>query len=371
MAATRNTSESMNRRAAGNDDLYGILGLAKGASVEEIKKAYRKLARKYHPDVNPGNRSAEERFKEISRAHDVLADDAKRALYDEFGAESLHAGFDPERAREYRRWQESAARMGASGTGFGDGGGVDGARNMGGAGFGRFADFEDRFGGIFSRGAVREAPTRGVDAEVPVTIELMEAIRGTSRTISVKRPEVCPVCHGSGIEPGASAGKPAACRRCGGSGAIEQTSRLNVKVPAGVETGSRVRVAGKGGAGIDGGPAGDLYIVVEVRPHPVLERQGRDLTMEVPITVGEAVLGGTITVPTPDGNVSLKIPPGTQSGRRFRLRGKGVPALHGGGRGDLYVRAMVHVPERSDSAKNAAKALDADYAENPRRGLRL
>jgi len=370
--ATRNSTDSVDRGAAGkDDDLYGILGLSKGASVEDIKKAYRKLARKYHPDVNPGNHSSEERFKEISRAHDVLADDAKRALYDEFGAESLRGGFDAERAREYRRWQENAARMASAGSGFGDGGGFDGGRTAGGGGFGRFADFEDLFGGMFSRGAMREAPTRGADAEVPVTIELMEAIRGTARTISVKRPEVCPTCHGSGVEPGTSGAKAAACRRCGGSGTIEQSSRLNVKVPAGVETGSRVRVAGKGGSGIDGGPPGDLYIVVEVRPHPLLERQGRDLTMEVPITVGEAVLGATITVPTPDGNVSLKIPAGTQSGRRFRLRGKGVPDMRGGGRGDLYVRAMVQVPERGEAAKNAAKALDACYTQSLRAGLRL
>ena len=194
----------------------------------------------------------------------------------------------------------------------------------------------------------------------------MEAVRGTSRSISLRRPEVCPTCAGSGVIAG---GQP--CARCGGDGVLEESVRLNVKIPAGVETGSRVRVAGKGGAGSNGAPAGDIYIVVEVGRHPLLTREGKDLTLEVPITVGEALLGASINVPTPEGEVSLKIPPGTQSGKRLRLRGKGVPDLHGGTRGDLYVRMMVHVPDRTDGTRDAVQQLESAYQRSPRHGLAL
>jgi molecular chaperone DnaJ len=362
-ARTSREREARSRTARDSEDLYAVLGVARGASVEQVKKAYRKLARKFHPDMNPGDRAAEERFKQISRAHDVLADESKRALYDEFGADSLQAGFDPGRAREFRRWEKTA--RGAAGFGEAS---PRGAGRRGGAGasassFGNFTDFDELFGGFFSRGG---APLRGSDVEVPVTIELLEAVRGANRTITVKRPENCATCGGSGEYIRGSA-----CPRCKGSGASEETVRLNVKIPAGVETGSRVRVAGKGGAGSDGGPAGDLYIVVEVRPHPRLERVGRDLTLEVPITVSEAILGATVKVVTPDGEVSLKVPPGTQSGKRLRLRGKGVPDMRGGERGDFYVRAMVVVPEDSDTARAAAKVLEECYAADPRAGLDL
>ena len=191
-------------------------------------------------------------------------------------------------------------------------------------------------------------------------------MRGTSRAIPLRRPEACPACAGTGV---VGSGQP--CARCGGDGVIEENVRLNVKIPAGVETGSRVRVAGKGGAGSHGAPAGDIYIVVEVNEHPLLEREGKDLTLEVPITVGEALLGASITVPTPDGEVSLKIPAGTQSGRRLRLRGKGVADLHGGTRGDFYVRTMVHVPERADQAAEAVQQLESAYQRSPRHGLAL
>ncbi len=292
-------------------DLYADLGVKKSASAEDIKKAYRKLARKYHPDVNPGNHQAEERFKQVSHAYDVLSDAAKRKTYDEFGEDALQAGFDAERAREFR--QRGRGGFAA------DVGDTAGARG----GFGRYASFEDVFGDIFGG---REAPgaggARGPDLESTLEIDLLSAIRGTTTTISLRKPVECPVCHGSGAEGegtecpdchGTGQVKVGAgpvsfnrrCPRCGGTGRInlhpchecqgrgvvERTERLNVKIPAGVDDGTRIRLAGKGGAGIGGAPPGDLYIVTRVRPHPLLERRGRDLYMNVPITVGEAISG--------------------------------------------------------------------------------
>lgn len=355
---TRENAQSAGRPGAG--DLYAVLGLTRSATSEEVKKAYRKLARKYHPDLNPGNKAAEERFKEISQAHDALSDEKTRALYDEFGEEALQAGFDPEKARAFRRWQESAragARAGRGRAGRGR------ATASGAEAFTGFGSFDDLLGGIFSGGRV---PERGVDLEVPVAVELIEAVRGTSRTISLRRPEPCPACDGSG-----AAARAARCPSCHGEGATAQAVQLNVKIPPGVDTGSKVRLAGKGGAGSDGAPPGDLYILVEVRPHAALGRKGSDLTLDVPVTVSEAVLGATVTVPTPDGDVSLRIPSGTQSGKLLRLRGKGVPHLRGRGRGDLYVRVMVHVPEGAEKLRDSLRALEGAYAASPRRDLRL
>jgi DnaJ-class molecular chaperone len=352
---------------AGATDLYAVLGVPRDATADQIKKAYRKLARKYHPDVNPGDKAAEERFKQISQAHDVLSDEKTRKLYDEFGFDALQSGFDPDKAREYRRWQEEASRM--RGAGFTARGERASARDFadlfgGGRAAGGFHGFEDLFGDVFGRAA--SAPQRGSDLEVPIRVEFMEAIRGTTRTISLRRPEPCPTCKGTGVVAG---NKP--CSRCGGDGVIEESVRLNVKIPPGVETGSRVRLAGKGGAGTNGAPPGDIYIVVEVGDHPLLERDGLDLTLEVPLTVPEAALGATIKVPTPDGEVSLKVPPETQSGKRFRLRGKGVKALHGNARGDFYVRVLVHVPDRAEQARAQIEQLGKLYSRNPRQGLTL
>lgn len=340
------------------EDLYAVLGVARTSTNDEIRKAYRKLARKCHPDVNPGDKSAEERFKQISRAHDALSDEKRRALYDEFGIEALQSGFDADRARQLRDWQR--ATRGGAGTGAG-------ARPRRGrasssAGERGFGGFEDLFGGMFSRGAVSE---RGADVEVAVPVDFLEAVRGASRSISVRRPQPCGSCQGVGETV------RGACGKCGGAGSTEESVRLNVKIPPGVETGSRVRVAGKGGAGIDGGPSGDLFILVEVKPHPLLQREGNDLTLEVPVTIPEAVRGATVTVPTPEGDVALRIPAGTQSGRRLRLRGKGVPALHGGERGDLYVRIMVQVPEDDDRVRAALGSLEAAYKSDVRKDLRL
>jgi len=369
-------------------DLYAALGVARTATTDEIKKAYRKLARKYHPDVNPGNRDAEERFKQISEANDVLSDPEKRKLYDEFGMTGVQAGFDPERARGFREWQQTA-----------------GARPFDeGGGFGGYTTFEDIFGDIF--GGRGEGPGRepGADLESELEISLMDAIRGISTTVNLQRPEECSVCHGSGADTSSAtqcpdckgsgrirvAGGPVGfmrmcprcggrgqinvrpCPACGGSGHVMKSERLTVKIPAGVETGSRIRVAGKGVGGTGGGASGDLYIRVRVRPHPLLERKGDDLYMDVPITVGEGALGASITVPTPDGAVRVKVPAGSQSGRQLRLKGHGVPHLKGGGRGELYLRLMVHVPDdHSEAIRTAAETLEKGYRHHPRESLKL
>ncbi len=379
-------------------DLYADLGVKRTATADEIKKAYRKLARKHHPDVNPGNREAEEKFKRISFAYDALSDPAKRKAYDEFGMDGLQSGFDADRAREYKRAQQAY------------GGFARGGRAAGGDhetfGGGRYTSFEDIFGDLFGgRGEApeRAAAQRGADLESTLEIDLLSAIRGTTATISLTKPVECPTCHGAGVE-GEGAPCPDChgtgqtkvgsgplsfnrrCPRCGGSGRIEQrpcsrcagagridkAERLNVKIPAGVDDGSRIRLAGKGGAGVGGAPPGDLYIVTRVRPHPRLERRGLDLYLQVPVTVGEAMHGATIDVPTPDATVKLKVPPGSQSGTKLRLRGKGVPEMKGSTRGDLYVVLMVQVPtDGTEKVREAVTILEDSYARNPRADLRL
>jgi molecular chaperone DnaJ len=381
-------------------DLYAVLGVSRTASDADIKKAYRKLARKHHPDVNPGNRTAEERFKEISEAYEILADAEKRRRYDEFGMVGVQAGFDPNQARAYRE----QARGWQSGAG-GDFGGSGGA-----GGFAGYTNFEDIFGDIFSgRGGgasrgFREPPTQGTDAEYEFEIGLMDALRGLSTTISIQRPEPCPTCHGNGLDPASVQTCPECkgegrvkvaqgpvsfmrtCPRCGGAGQISArpcptcqgsgqrvvTEKLTVRIPAGVDNGSRVRVAGKGSPGSDGAPPGDLYIRVKVRPHPILERREHDLYMDLPVTVGEAMLGASIEVPTLDGPVRVRIPARSQAGRQLRVRGKGAPHVKGKDRGDLYLKLVIRVPDtESTTAAEAAKALDAAYASSPRADLRL
>ncbi len=372
-------------------DLYGELGVKRTATADEIKKAYRKLARKYHPDVNPGNRDAEDRFKRISFAHDVLSDPDKRKNYDEFGEDGLQAGFDAERARELKRAQESM------GSGFGGMGG--------GAGGARYSSFEDIFGDIFGAGRSGQSPAAepGPDVETTLEIDLLDAIRGTTATVQLTKPSECAVCHGTGGQgPGTTCPEcrgrgqikmgsgPMSfgrrCERCHGVGRIpsqpcpacqgraitEKLEKLNVKIPAGVDDGSRIRLAGKGGAGRGGASPGDLYIITKVRPHPRLERRERDLYFQVPVTVGEAMHGASIDVPTPDGTVKLKVPSGSQSGTKLRLRGKGVPAMKGPERGDLYVVLQIHVPPDGDErTRDAVRALEESYQGSPRAGLAL
>jgi molecular chaperone DnaJ len=355
---------------ANEQDLYAVLGVAKTASTEDIKKAYRKLARKHHPDVNAGNKQAEERFKQISVAHDVLSDSAKRKLYDEFGLAGLQPGFDPGRAREYRRWADSghgfSFRPGEGGTeGFGfdvrGGTSEDDARG--------FSDIiEELFGG--GRGGGRRAArqaSRGADLEHPIEVDLLDALKGTQAQVSVRRPAPCPQCNGTGRQG------MRACAKCTGTGSVEQRERLTVKIPPGVKDGARVRVRGKGGVGQGTGDPGDLYFIVKLRPHPLIQRDGNDLTIEVPVTVGEAMLGATISVPTPQGRVQLKVPKGSQSGQRLRLRGRGVHDAKDDSTGDLYVRLMVQVPKNGvgDKLKEAVEALERAYGEDPRAHLVL
>jgi len=371
-------------------DLYAELGVKRGASADEIKKAYRKLARKHHPDVNPGNREAEERFKRISFAHDVLSDPEKRRVYDEFGSEGLQAGFDPNRAREFRRARAAGAE--------------DVFAEAGHGGFGRYSSFEDIFGDIFGgRGPGGGPAARGADLESSIEIDLLDAVRGTTATVALAKPVTCEACRGSGAEGAgapcpecggrgqvkvgagplsfgrrcarcAGAGRVSlrACGTCHGRGVVEQTQRLNVKIPAGVDDGSRIRLAGKGAAGTGGAPAGDLYIVTRVRPHPRLERRGQDLHLDLPLTIGEALFGAMVEVPTPTGAVKLRVPPGSQSGTKLRLRGKGVPVMKGGGAGDLYVVLQIQLPPDGDErVREAVKVIEASYGRNPRGDLRL
>ena len=369
-------------------DLYAVLGVSRNASPEEIKKAYRKLARRHHPDVNPGSKAAEERFKEISQANDILSDPEKRKLYDQFGMEGLQAGFEAARAQ----------RAGAAGPGAGP----SGEEFSAGGGFGRFSSFEDIFGD-FVQGS-RAGPQPGQDAEASLEIGLLDAIRGVSTQVSIDHAVACTTCGGAGDDSKTGTTCPQCggrgrvqvgrgpmsltrtcpqcggrgrvnttpCATCGGRGQTLQRERLTVHIPAGVDTGSRVRVAGKGAPGHAGGPPGDLYIALQVQPHPLLERRGNDLYMDVPVTVGEAALGASITVPTPDGQVRVKVPAATQSGNLLRIRRHGVPALKGGGRGDLYIRVMVQVPVDSrDEVRVAIDKLESAYGQNPRADLRL
>jgi curved DNA-binding protein len=323
-------------------DLYRVLGVARGASAEEVKKAYRNLAKKHHPDRNPGNKQSEDRFKEVSAAFEVLSDPAKRKLYDELGAEAVKMNFDPEKAAAYRQWK---AAQGSRGRG-GDAGGVRFDFGEGGG------DFSDIFSSIFGsgaggRGARARPPEPEPEIETEAEIDLREAVLGTRREFRIHRSSP----DGMGDD---------------------SFSTIEAKIPAGVETGSRIRLAGGAGGGRGGRRAADVYISVKVRPHPLVRRIGDDLEMDLPVTVPEAVLGAEVTLPTFEGDVQLRIPPASQGGRRLRLKGKGVPHLKGEGRGDLYVVLQVALPESADrEVKAAAESLRKHYATPVRAGLRL
>lgn len=340
-------------------DYYELLGIPRNASVEEVKKAYRKLAVKYHPDKNPGDKSAEEKFKEIGEAYEALSDPQKRAAYDQYG----HAAFD------------SRSR---GGGGFHDP--ADIFREVFGGGSGSI--FEDLFGG-------RRDPTgpeRGSDLRYDMEITFQEAAEGCEKEITVSKLENCETCQGSGAEKGSNtkscsmcggrgqvisargifsiaqtcprcqgAGrtmdKP--CKNCQGAGRKEKSSKIKLKIPAGVDTGARLRSSGNGEAGVRGGPSGDLYVVLHVKAHEIFQREGEDLLCEVPISFVQAALGAEIEVPTLDGRNTIKIPAGTQTGTLFRLKGKGVKRLQGYGQGDLHVRVTVEIPTRLNAAQRA------------------
>ena len=355
-------------------DLYGTLGVPKGASQDEIKKAYRKLARQYHPDANPGDASAEERFKEVQGAYDVLSDPEKRKQYDRFGS--------------------------SNGRGPGPGG-----INFDGFDFAD-VDLGDIFSGIFgNRGRAQQQPRgqRGSDLEVEVRLSFEDSLQGVETKIPVELETACRQCNGSGAKPGTA---PRLCPECQGRGVVSEsqglfalsqpcprcrgngtviedpcpncrgtgrerrTKRYTVKIPAGVKDGSKIRLRGKGEAGWGGAEAGDLYVVTRVTPSKLYTRRGDDLVVDVPVTYPEAALGATVAVPTPEGSVSVKVKPGTEDGTLLRVKGKGAPRLKGSGKGDLLARVKLSVPKKlSKAEKEAVEALQKASKANPREGL--
>jgi DnaJ-class molecular chaperone len=318
----------MASREKGN--LYETLGVARDADAKAIKKAYRKLARQYHPDVNPGDTAAEERFKSISEANAVLSDSEKRRNYDEFGEVSLEGGFDADAARRARE---------AFGARFGTGGRAEGFPGFGGQSF-EFGDLEDLLGGAFGgRGGGRRGrgrQMRGEDIQASLELDFMEAARGGERRLTITRPN------------------PAGA-------AITET--VTVRIPPGVGDGGRIRLPQKGGQGLGGGPPGDLWATIRVRPHPVFRRDGRSLHVEVPISVREAIRGAKIEIPTLEGRATLTIPPGTDSGQKLRLRGKGIADPGGGAPGDLIVTVQIRVPR--DLSDEVLEQVDELAAFDP------
>lgn len=373
-------------------DYYEVLGVPKKAPVKDIRQAYRRLARKYHPDLNPGDKAAEEKFKQIQEAYDVLSDTKKRQMYDQFGF------YDPSGAG------------GAAPTGSGqdfhvDFGGFDFGGGSG-VGTGAGTSFKDLFSQFFRGMNVEETATQaqsGTDLEYQVEVSFAEAVRGTEKSISIIRLDSCNECGGSGAVGGgatqvcpacAGSGRTAQttgklrfnvtcprcqgsgkmrtiCRHCAGDGRVRRSDTIKVRIPPGAKTGSRVRVAGYGNAGLLGGPPGDLFIIIKVEEHSFFERRGDDIYTKVPVTVTEAALGAKIDVPTIDGRAQLKIPPGTNSGQKFRLREKGAPkAGNPNVRGDQYIEVQVVVPKPNDERiKDLLRELTRLAPEDPRRDL--
>ena len=356
-------------------DYYEVLGVSKGASEDEIKRAYKKLARKYHPDMNPGDKEAEEKFKEVNEANEVLSNPEKKAKYDQFG----FAGVDP--------------NYGAGQGGYGGAGGFD---------FGDLGDiFGSFFGGGFGGGGRRNpnAPQRGESIRASLSVDFTEAAFGCEKSITIDRSEQCPTCKGKGCAPGTT---PEVCTQCHGTGTVTQAQRtpfgmmqsqtvcpkcrgkgqiihqpcpdcrgagavrkrrtIQVNIPAGIDNGQTISLRGQGHSGKNGGPAGDLLITVMVRPHEIFRRDGTAVFCEAPITFTQAVLGGTLEIPTIDGKVKYDIPEGTQTGTVFRLRGKGIPVLNGRGRGDQYVTVNIETPrnlnrEQKEALKKFSESL--------------
>jgi curved DNA-binding protein len=316
------------------DDLYQVLGVAKTAQADAIKKAYRKLAGQLHPDKNPGNTKAEDRFKKVNHAYDVLGDDKKRKLYDEFGEEGLRDGFDPERVRAYRDWSSRQGARGGGGAGFQGQPDLESMfGNAGGAG-----GFGDLFGDLVGRTRRQRGPVKGPDFESEVTVDFASALRGAMLE----------------LHPNGTAGSP-----------------VTVRIPAGADDGSRVRIAGQGGPSPNGGPSGDLVLTVHVTPHPHFRREGNDLHIDLPVTLAEAYHGAKVRVPTVDSSVTLKVPERTQSGSVVRLRGKGV-AKKGRPTGDLFVHFLIQIPkEGGEEVGKLVDQLAAFQTDDPRAGIVL
>ena len=378
------------RREWFEKDYYGVLGVPKNASASEIKKAYRKLAQQFHPDANPGNVEAEDRFKEISAAHDVIGDEEKRASYDkvrEMGGSGGFGGFGP--------------------GGFGRQPGAGGFPGGAGATYVNADDLGDLFGGLFGgagrgRGRASSRPQRGADLETDVRVTFDDAMVGTTVPVKITGPAVCQTCHGSGAAPGTS---PVTCPECGGSGevavnqgffsmaqpcrqcratgrvietpcptchgggSVRRARTFQVKIPAGVKDGARIKVSGRGEPGPAGGKPGDLFVRVNVARHDIFGRKGDHLTLTLPVTFPEAALGANVQVPTLNGPVTLKVPAGTPNGKTFRIKGKGGPKPKGG-HGDLLVTTQVEVPARlSRSQKDLLRQLQDEQGDSPRRSL--
>ena len=363
-------------------DYYEVLGVSRGASEDEIKKAYKKMARKYHPDLNPGDKTAEEKFKEVNEAYEVLSDADKKARYDQYG----HAGVDP--------------NFGAGGFG----GGFDGSFDLGDLGdiFGSF--FGGGFGG--GRRTNPNAPQRGESIRMSIAISFEEAAFGCEKAVTVERYETCDTCHGNGCAPGTSpevcpdchgtgtvqvrrqtpmgvfatsspcpkcGGKGRIihqpCKDCRGSGMVRKKKTIQASIPAGIDNGQTISIRGQGNAGKNGGPAGDLLITITVRPHELFRREGTSVLCEAPITFTQAVLGAELEIPTIDGKVKYTLPEGTQSGTTFRLKGKGIPSINGRGRGDQYVTVYIETPknlnkEQKEALKKFAETMgESNYEE--------
>lgn len=363
---------------AEKQDYYELLGVAKSASADEIKKAYRKMAMKYHPDRNKGDKAAEAKFKEVSEAYEVLSDSGKRQRYDQFGHDGVKSQFGPGGFDFGRDFTHGADLQDILSNLFGGGGGM----------------FDGFMGGGRSRRQNPNAPQQGADLRFDIEIDFEEAAFGSTREITLPISVQCEACTGSGVTPGS---KKETCRQCGGQGSVisgggffqvRQTcplckgegqfstnpcnkcngtgrvktrKRITLKIPRGVETGSRLRLTGKGEGGVRGGPAGDLYVVIRVKPHSVFKRQEDDLYCTLPVPFEILTLGGTVQVPTLDGYAKLKISSGTETGKVYRLRSKGMPNVEGYGRGDLHVQVVTEIPVKLNSAQK--KAL-AEYQNN-------
>ncbi len=319
-------------------DYYNILGIKRDASEADIKRAYRRLARQLHPDVNPGDKSAEAKFKEINEANEVLSDKEKRKKYDQFGDQWQHADQMSQAGARQSPFRD--ARQGASQRVQFEGEDVD-------------SMFDVLFPGFTTRGSSRRRPRRGQNIDHPLEITLEEAYHGANRALTLESAQPCPACGGTGRI------QSVPCSQCRGSGAIAHPERIEVKIPPGVQNGSRVRIAGKGGQG-DGGTRGDLYLVISVKPHQLFERQGDDLRVEVSVPLTVAMLGGEVQVPTLKGKVALKIPPETQNGRTFRLTGQGLPHLGNSSRGDLLAKVNVVLPTKLSAEE---KKLFAQFGQ--------